>query len=88
MRQAIFRTLAGLLAIAFAWVLYLNPLAWRDLPAFCGQVGIMVMFAAYALFGNRMAWAAGPVRFERPEQAERHGLHDDQAHLHEPPDEA
>jgi hypothetical protein len=87
MRQAIFRTLAGLLAICFAWALYLMPLGWKNLPAFFSQVGIMTMFAAYAVFGNRLAWAADPVQFAQPEPAETHDLEDDQAHLQQPPDE-
>ena len=87
MRQAIFRTLAGLLGIVFAWAIYLKPLGWRDLPAFFCQVGIAVMFAAYALFGDRMAPAAAPVQLEGPERADMHEIDDDQAHLHQPPDE-
>lgn len=78
MRQAIFRTLAGLLAIGFAWGIYLRPLGWRDLPSFLGQVSVMLMFAAYAVFGNRLA-SVTPAQLEPDE-------FDEEAYLQEPPD--
>ena len=52
MRQVIFRSLAGILALLFIWVLVVKSFPARQLVGF---IFITALFAAYAVFGDGTA---------------------------------